>query len=227
MMTTMHELTMTMTCTTTLTFFRSLMLRAFLAALAMLYSAAPALASPIQPSAVYRVSIDTASLAGRSGYLDFLLLGLSDAAPVQVAIGGFAGAYAAGTILAGDAGGSVAGGISLGNGAAWNEFAQWAEFGGVFSFSVRFTGTGDAGAGTNLGIALLDADFNYLGTAADVVTFALQPGMPIAITADAALAAATALPEPSTMLQVATGLMLLALCRWRYGRSCRISTRVR
>ncbi len=180
----------------------------FLFALFLLFGAGRAPATPIESS--YRVTIDTAALAGQSGYLDFLLLSLDGAAPVRAALSGFTGDYAAGTFATGDAAGSVADGVSIGNGAAWNEFAQWARFGGVFTFDLRFAIDGAAGAGANLGVALLDAGFNYLGTAADVVTFALQPGSPDLVSAEAGVAAVQALPEPSAAVQALTGMLAMA-----------------
>lgn len=177
-----------------------------LLALAVLAGAAPAQAAPV----TYHVTVDTSSLAGQSGYVDFLLLALGGADAVQARISNFTGNYTAGSFATGDVSGSVAAGISIGNGAAWNEYARWASFGGVFSFNVSFISGAGTGAGTNLGIALLDADFNYLGTAADVVTFALQSGVPAVVTTQVGVATVSTVPEPSAMLQLVAGLMLVA-----------------
>lgn len=179
--------------------------------------AAPSHATPVA-AATYRVSIDTGALAGQSGYLDFLLMSLGGAEPVHATIGNFTGAYGTASILAGDAAGGIATGVTLGNGAGWNEFGQWADFGGVFSFNVGFSGLPGAGDGVNLGIALLDQDFNYLGSAADVVTFALLPGEAVQFIAQpgmATVAGAVDLPEPATLLQVCAGLASLAALRRR------------
>jgi hypothetical protein len=191
-----------------------------LLALAMLCGACRAQASPIAMPA-WHVTIDTAALAGSSGYLDFLLLGLGDAQPMQASIRNFTGDYGADSVLAGDARGSVLDGVAIGNGTGWNEFAQWVDFGGIFTFDVSFSSHDGPGAGTNLGIALLDADFRYLGTAGDVMTFALQPGAVPVVTVEPGTAAVAAVPEPGTLLQVATGLLLLAAVTRRGGRHLR------
>ena len=186
-----------------------------LLALSMLCGAGQALAGP-----VYRVTIDTAALAGKSGYLDFLLLGLASAEPLEASIGNFRGDFTGASFATGDAGGGVGGLVTIGNGAAWNEFGQWANFGGVFGFDISFSTGSGMGAGSNLGIALLDADFGYLGTAADVVSFAVQPGADIAVSLEAGVASVRIVPEgevpePSTVLQGLTGLLMGAVARRR------------
>lgn len=188
-------------------FLHTLTLRAMLA-MALLCGAGQALAGP-----VYHVTINTTALAGQSGYLDFLLLGLSGAAPVEASITNFTGNFAASSFATGDASGTVAGGLRIGNHKAWNEFGQWANFGGLFKFDVSFSGNTGNGPGSNLGIALLDAGFNYLGTASDLVTFALQPGTADVVSADAALASVSTVPEPSAALLLALGAAVLLLSR--------------
>ncbi|WP_195763538.1 NF038129 family PEP-CTERM protein [Duganella guangzhouensis] len=176
-----------------------------------------AVAMPAQ-AATYQVTINTASLAGQSGYLDFLMLSLAGADPVQATISNFTGSYSSGTYVYGDVGGSVTSSVSLVNSTAWSEFAQWVNFGGVYSFSVSFSGSSGSGAGTNLGIALLDQDFSYVGSSADIVTFALQPGSADSVLATAGLATVavtvpSAVPEPAVWALLCAGLMLLARAR--------------
>lgn len=97
----------------------------------------------------YHVSIDTSALAGKNGYLDFLLLGLSNAAPVQAQISNFSGDFAGGSFTLGDASGDIGTQVSIGNGGSWNEFGQWAHFGGTLSFDVQLSAA--AGDGTGAG----------------------------------------------------------------------------
>ena len=185
----------------------SIFLRAALA-LALACSTALASAGP-----QYHVSVDTQSLAGQSGYLYFLFLGLVNAAPATATLSNFSGDFGAGVVTSGDAAGDVAGQLTLGNGSAWTEFAQWAHFGGLFGFDVAFEVASGSGAGTTLSVALLDADFGYLpATAGDVVTFALLPGQDAVVTADAGFAAVnevTTVPEPSSAWLGAAGLLLM------------------
>lgn len=175
--------------------------------------------APASPA--YHVTIDTVSLAGQSGYLDFLMLALGGATPVEANITNLVGNFSAGTFTDGSVSGSVAAGVTLDNSSSYSEFAQWANFGGLFSFDVDFAISGVAGAGTNLSVALLDASFGYLGSLAEIVTFSLQPGQDNVITNDVMATVRAGdpivgtLPEPGNLLLVATGLMLAAISRRR------------
>jgi hypothetical protein len=159
---------------------------------------------------VYQVTIDTTALSGQDGYLDFLLLGLQNASPVQAQISGFSGDYTAQSYTAGATSGSVASTLTIGNGEAWNEVGQWVHFGGVFTFNLSFYASTASGAGTTLSIALLDGAFNYLGTAADVVTISLLSGAVDTVSVNSQFAAVSPVPEPATWLMLAVGLVLMA-----------------
>jgi hypothetical protein len=187
--------------------FNSFMRRAILL-LALVCGAGPALAGP-----TYHVSVNTSTLAGQSGYLDFLFLELGNSAPAVAHLSNFSGAFTPTSFALGDVNGSLAAGVSIGNGSGWNEFAQWANFGGSFGFDVGFDVLSVLGAGTTLSVALLDSQFGYLGAAGDIVTIALQPGMSQQVSFDGSLAAvsANAVPEPSTLLLMASGALLLLI----------------
>jgi hypothetical protein len=184
---------------------KSLLLRASVA-LAMLSGAAYASAGPS-----YHVAIDTGALAGASGYLDFLFAGPGSSATPSAAISHVAGDVDAGNVFAyGSPQGSPASSLTFGN---FDEFGLWAQFGGLFTFDVRFDGLDDPGApGMNLSVSLLGADkFSYAaGTSGDLVTFSLQPGAPDAVALDASFATVAAVPEPASMALMAAGLALLA-----------------
>jgi hypothetical protein len=190
-----------------MTLFKSFLVRCILA-VGMLCGSGPLLASP-----VYHVTVDTTSLAGQSGYLDFLFLGLANSSPAHASVTNFVGDFGAGSFVFGDASGSVASGVVIGNGAPWNEFGQWAHFGDRFQFDVHFDASAAPGAGSDLGIALLDDQFNFLGSNANIVTFALVPGVKDGVSVDARFA--TVVPEPGSMAQIALGLVLLARLRRR------------
>jgi hypothetical protein len=173
----------------------------------------------------YHVSIDTSTLADREGYLDFLFLGLANADPVQAKLSNFAGDFTASSFAHGQVAGSLASQLTIGNGDAWNEFAQWARLGGTLSFDVSFSppagtssGSSGAAAGTTLSITLLDAGLNYLGASGDIATFALLPAAVTAVSTDAAyvtVSNVSPVPEPATYLMLAAGLLLMAGLRVR------------
>jgi hypothetical protein len=183
----------------------SLMLRA-LVALAMFSSSGQLFASP-----VYHVSIDSAGLSGQ-GYLDFLFLGLGSAARSDVQLTHFTGDFDRSTSTASNADGSLDAGVTIHNDTGWNEFAQLANFGGLFAFDVQFSTANDGTSGSNLSIALLDSGLNgYVGgTTGDMASFQVYPGRPALFTAsDRAAVGPAAVPEPATLAEVASGLMLL------------------
>jgi hypothetical protein len=185
----------------------SLFLRATMA-LALAIGAGSAWAGP-----QYHVTIDTAGLAGQQGYLDFLFLGLDKAAPAVATLSSLRGDFDGTTYTDGEVAGSAATAVTIGNGGAMNEFALWGGFGGLLSFDVAFDVEGLTGPGTTLSVTLLDADFRYLGTSGDVVTFALQPGAADVVTVAPGLATvntASAVPEPATAWLGAAGLLLMA-----------------
>jgi hypothetical protein len=180
-------------------------LRALLAA-SLLCGAGLAAAGPL-----YHVSIDTGALPGTGGYLDFLFAGPASSAAPSATISNVAGAFDESASFAfGSPQGSLGTGLVLGN---FDEFGEWLNFGGVLSFDLRFNGLDDPAApGVDLSVALLDTDmFSYAqGTSGNAVTFSLQPGAPDSLSIDSSLASLTAVPEPATLAQMATGFALLA-----------------
>jgi hypothetical protein len=178
-------------------------------ALSLLLACATAAAGP-----TYHVAIDTRDYAGQSGYLDFLILGQAAASAMHATLNGFSGIDDDGGapgIAVGDARGSAAAGVVLGNGTGWNEFGQWTRLGGQLAFDVALDIDPLPGAGSTLEVALLDAGQNYLGADGDVLTFATLPGEPPVVAATAAVR----LPEAPAPALCLTGLALLGLARRR------------
>ena len=177
--------------------------------LALLFACATASAGPS-----YHVVLDTQAYAGQSGYLDFLILGQVAASPMHATLSGFSGIADDGggaTIVLGDAGGSSATGIVLGNAGGWNEFGQWTRFGGHLVFDGSFDIDPQPGAGSTLEVALLDRDLNYLNAAGDAIAFATLPGQdPVVTRTDD-----VRLPEAPAPVLCVTGLALLGLARRR------------
>lgn len=184
---------------------KSLMLRA-LVALAMFSSAGQLFASP-----VYHVAIDSTGLSGQ-GYLDFLFLGTGSSATADVQLTHFTGDFDKSTSTASNADGSLDAGVTIHNDSGWNEFGQLANFGGLFTFDVQFSIANDATGGSNLSIALLDSGLNDYagGTSGDMAGFEVYPDQPAFFTvSDRATVEAAAVPEPATLAEMASGLMLL------------------
>jgi hypothetical protein len=177
--------------------------------LSLLFACATAGAVP-----TYHVVVDTRDYAGQSGYLDFLILGQAAASPMHATLTGFSGIADDGggaPIVLGDVGGAPATGVVLGNAQGWNEFGQWTRFGGRLVFDVSFDIDPQAGAGSTLEVALLDANLNYLNTAGDAIAFATLPGQAPVVTATADVR----LPEAPAPALCLTGLALLGLARRR------------
>jgi hypothetical protein len=191
-----------------MTIFRTLMLRAAMA-LALACCGAPALAGQI-----HYVSIDTSTLAGQNGYLDFLFLGLDAAAAAEARVSMLSGRFTgSGTdFTLGDAAGAAGSGLVLGNGGSWNEAGLGARFGGLFRFAVEFDLAASPDVGTTLSVALLDATLNYLGPQGDVARFALQPGQDVDVYLDPAFATVgpNPVPEPASAWLMVAGLLLVA-----------------
>jgi hypothetical protein len=181
------------------------LLRAVLAA-GMFAAAGHACAGP-----VYHVTVDTRTLPGTGGYVDFLFAGPATPAAPTAAIAHATGSFDDGDTFAwGSPRGALASSLVLNNG---DEFGAWLRFGGIVAFDVAFSGMDDPGAsGMDLSVALLDKDqFSYApGTRGNVATFSLQPGLADSVTVDASLAGVVPVPEPAGLAQMATGFVLLA-----------------
>lgn len=180
-----------------------------LLALSIAIGAPAALAGPI-----YRVSLDTAALAGTSGYLDLGLNGPLTDAPAVARIDNFSGAFLEGSDRSGDASGDIVGGVTLRNGPDFNFFDQMVAFGGLFTFDVSF----ELGAGANgavFSVGFLDpATLDFLGGVGNVLELNLVAGQPAELQVlETAFASVAEVPEPGEWLLVATGLLLIALTR--------------
>lgn len=200
---------------------KSWMLRA-LVALAMFSSAGQLFASPLFASSLYHVSIDSTGLSGQ-GYLDFLFLGTGSSASADVRLTHFAGDFDKSTFTASNADGSLDGGVTIHNDTGWNEFGQLAHFGGLLTFDVQFGIADDATGGSTLSIALLDAGLNAYagGTAGDMASFQVYPDQaPFFTVSDRAAVGPAVVPEPASLAEMASGLILLcgALRRRRRSR---------
>lgn len=193
--------------TTAKTFIRKCLL-----AIALAGTALGAIAGPTS----FHVDINTTTLSG-AGLISLSFSKLGLAGPVTAQVSNFMGPI---STVTGTGSAATAGGYSIANGPGTDNFLDFeALFGGTFSFDIAFTGNfmDETGLDTSsLFVSLLD--FGYNSLAGDplfgVASFTVQPGVGIVAKADfpafaAINANATAVPEPSSMLMMMTGLGLV------------------
>lgn len=159
---------------------------------------------------VYHVTIDTSTLGTSNAVLDLELGALTgNAAPVTATLNHFMGAYGA-SDFSGSASGAIGSSVRLGNDAGYSGLLQSIMLGGLFSFDLSFdVGTGGLD-GSSFTAMLYNADFSAtLGMDTPLVQIDLMPGQADVVAPANAFASATAVPEPSTLLSMVTGLGLL------------------
>jgi hypothetical protein len=178
------------------------------------------LALPAAAAPYYHVSVDTSSISGQDGYLDFLILALADEGPVHATISNVSESATGPNIAAGDVDFSHGPGVTIGNGDGWNEYGQAAHFGDHLSFDLAFaldpTVPSTGNAYTTLQVALLGADgYSYLGFDQDLVDFDLRYGDAPTVSALADGASVAQVPEAPALWLSVTGLGLLGAVRRR------------
>jgi MYXO-CTERM domain-containing protein len=178
------------------------------------------LAMPAAASPYYHVTIDTSSLAGQDGYLDFLILALASEGRVHATIGSISDTASGPGIDSGDvaAGGSPY--VTIGNGQGWNEFGQWVHFDDQLTFNLAFaldpTTPSTSSAYTTLQVALVgDDQVSYLGFNQDLVDFDLRYGEAPGVRALDGIATVTQVPEAPALWLSMTGLGLIGALRRR------------
>jgi hypothetical protein len=186
-------------------------IRQCLLALALAGAALGALAGPIN----FHVDLDTRTLSG-NGLISLSFTKLVGAGPVTAKVTnltGPVGGVAATGAVSGDASG-----FTIANGPDADNFADIdAPFGGLFSFDIAFSGAfmDEVGLQTStLYVFLLGTD--YSSQAGDalfgVASLTVQPGVGIVRNAAfPAFVGITAVPEPSELLLMMTGLGLVGL----------------
>jgi hypothetical protein len=183
-----------------------------LLALSIAVGAPAALAGPL-----YRVSLDTSSLAGSTGFLSMGFNAVGDAGRSFANAGNFSGNFVGAPQATGDVTGDVVGGVTLGNSTGLNLFDQAVNFGGWLSFDVSFD-LGNEVFGTLFNVALLNDTFDtFLGADGDLFTIDLVPGLAdeliVYAPGVAQVAQVAEVPEPGEWLLLATGLLLIVATR--------------
>ena len=189
----------------------SLFLRAVLA-FSIAVGAPAALAGPL-----YRVSLDTSSFAGSTGFLSLGFLGGGNVGQAVASVSNISGSFDGAPDYVGDVMGDVASGVTLGNSTDANFFDQAVTFGGLFSFDVSID-SGDDVFGSLFSVALWNAAFDaYLGADADLFTINVVPGSDDALNVFAPglvqVTQVAEVPEPGEWLLLATGLLLIGATR--------------
>jgi len=159
---------------------------------------------------VYHVTVDTSTLGNSNAVLDLELGALAgSAAPVTATLDHFMGAYGA-SEFSGSASGSIGSSVRLVNDAGYSGLLQSIMLGGLFSFDLSFD-VGSGGLdGSSFTAMLYNADLTAtLGMDTPLVQIDLMPGQADVVSPGNAFASATAVPEPSTLLSMVTGLGLL------------------
>lgn len=199
----------------------TLLQQCLLAATLAFSAAGAALAGP-----AYHVSVDTSSLAGSTGYVDFSVVGTAGA-PLSVAnFSNFGGVVGAEADRFGAAFGTLQGGFMLHSAPGDNYLTYAATFGGIYSFDVSFGGEYESVSGIDgatFVVGLYDANYaSYLPQA----SFLVQPGndlagpgvTPVAPFGNVTVSEVSAVPEPASWALLMLGLVMAgAVARRRPG----------
>ena len=195
-------------------FAKSLFSRALLAA-ALVTGAGAAAAGPM-----YHVDIDTSSFKDQvAGFLDLTFLPGIESGAATATVSHFSGDFGDMVDMsAPGVSGSLDGQVVFDN-SLYADLFRSINLGGHVGFDVGFSGPGTGIGGTDFDVSLYDATgMAYLDGAASIVHFTLQPDS-ITLDVNQALATvgpvAAAVPEPSALLLVAIGLMMVAAARRR------------
>lgn len=116
----------------------------------------------------YQVTVDTSSLSGQAGNLDFQFNpGDSSSQAATAVITNFqtsGGLPALSSILTGDASGSLPGTLTLDNGTAYNDVFQGFTYGSNFSFDLTLSGTALDSPGGTFGSSFALSLYDSTGT---------------------------------------------------------------
>lgn len=177
-----------------------------LVALLLVTGTGTALAGPI-----YRVTVDTSSWSG-SGYLNLTLTGFYNAPALTATVSNFKGSFGAVSSTQGQVTGDVGSKVKLVQGPSFNELLQSLDFGGLFSFEVRFDSPAGVPDASNFGVALVNAGLSdyAAGTSGDIAAIGLTPGATDALWADRRFASIAEVPEPGSVALFMLGLLLAA-----------------
>jgi hypothetical protein len=173
-------------------------------------------------ASLYQVRLDTSTLAG-NGWLDLQFNPGPNAAPAASAVlSSFTGALNGAALFEGAVSGALPGMVVFRNSTSYNDLFQPIMLGGVFNFRLTFDGpfaTEISDVGSTFALSLYAADqMTLLGNPDDtgsLLRFELLPasvtgpGSLMVMVADPAIASASAIPEPTTLLMITLGLVAM------------------
>jgi hypothetical protein len=185
-----------------------------LLALAMVAGSGAALAGP-----TFHITLDTANLGASNGYVDFTFLALGMATPATATMSNFAGFNPVAQSDTGDVNGTLPGTVVIGNTTGLNDVLALTDFGGQFSFDLNFN-VADGALGSTFSVAFINEAFDsYLGMDGNVLDISVQPGVggaaTYALSPNNQFASITAVPEPTELLMMVTGLGLVGFVHRR------------
>jgi hypothetical protein len=164
---------------------------------------------------VHHVDIDTSALGAGTAYLGIAFLSVDGATPASASVTNLAGDLLGIPVATGSVTGGPPAALTFTSDAGGGDWFQAIQLGGHFGFDVTFL-FGDGADGSTFSWSLFD-DTHYLGVDGDLGSIALHPDAPLdgrlTITPGNAFTAVRAVPEPSTLLLVLAGGMLVALRR--------------
>lgn len=190
-----------------------------LLALSLAIGSGAAIAGP-----TYQVTVDTSSLEGGSGLLDFWFMsGFAGAPAATATVSNFSGLFGGEYARFGEVNGAVPGAVTISNADGENFLTQEITLGGKFAFTVSFDSAEaalDNLTPSLMAIGLFNADFSAM--LASVAEFTLVPGidgMPGQVTVVVGdIARVAEVPEPSDLLLMLTALALMAAVAQRRAR---------
>ena len=197
--------------------------RALFGLLFLLSGVAPALASPM----TYNVTVDTSSIEGTAGSLDFQFNPgalLTQAASLQILNFASDGTLAGSPVLTGHANGALPATVTLDNGTAFNDYFEGFKFGSTLAFDVSLFGpalSAPDGVSTSGSTFAFSMFSDAAGTIPALPTDTING---FAVTVDVNLDGTTTLtnfvatPEPGSCVLLLTAMVLaffLMPCRRR------------
>jgi hypothetical protein len=167
----------------------------------------------------YHVALDTSTLGSGTAFLDLGLANYADSAPVRATLSHFTGLFGEYSESGAGSSGSVAGSVVLHtNDSGFSDLFQSILLGGQFGFDVSFDTSGTGNTSSFVAQLYNGDQTGLLGVQGNLLEIDLNPGQADIVSpanAYASINAVAAVPEPSTLLSMVTGLGLAGIAGLR------------